>query len=447
MENEFIIFDYLDGEMNPEQEQAFFNLLSQNEELRTEFKQQLALKNSFVADLRSFTPDPKSTMGIFTKLGISATAVTAASNAIGTAGGSSFLTTLSSYFSATVVKSILATLAISTSAFIALFQSDIIDWESESKNNKTEIVKQNLNSNTSNSNQPDDYTNNNIGNNLDNNSNEKLTNLSENSTSNSINKEIIIKYNYIFTFDTLKLKGDEKLKATQFLNNAKHIINSSQATNNLIQNHITTSEIYQTKYNTFSLSNHFTANSIPIKNNYYKSDINNIHLPLTVEIGYGQFNNSLLNEIDLNRQYTNLNNIKMNLLYRFNNNISAGVNFSNENYYQNFNILTNNGRILEYHQKPEFNVLSASLRYSPTFLKFGIKLLDFQPIIQAAYGSDLNGGGFVSRVGTGINLHINRSAYFQILGEYSNLNYKQGNLNYNSNRIGINFGFGYRLGE
>ncbi len=72
MENEFLIFDYIDGKLSPQQEEAFFNLLSQNEELRTEFKQQLALKTAFTKDLHTFVPSPETTMSLFSKMGIGA---------------------------------------------------------------------------------------------------------------------------------------------------------------------------------------------------------------------------------------------------------------------------------------------------------------------------------------------------------------------------------------
>ena len=57
-------------DLNPQQEEAFFQSLSQNDELRTEFKQQIALKSVFTKDLHTFVPSPETTMNLFSKLGM-----------------------------------------------------------------------------------------------------------------------------------------------------------------------------------------------------------------------------------------------------------------------------------------------------------------------------------------------------------------------------------------
>jgi hypothetical protein len=438
MDNEFIIFEYLDGEMNPQQEEAFFNLLAQNEELRTEFKHQLALKNSFVSDLRNYAPEPKSTLGVFTKLGISATALTAASNTIGTGGTTSFISSISSFLTGTVIKSILATLAVSGITFFGLIKSNIIEIKND----------ENIESN---------FTSTIYESKLENNSEfEEVTqiqddarNLSDNILDNQLvnSKQIIYQNNYIFTFDTLKLEGEEKIKAIKFLNSV-----------NEFEKAIAINQIKPIEYSYIEKNNyfHFDQKQIvnsngfnTIKNNNIEllGNTTNVNLPLTFEINYGQFNNSLVQEREINRQYSFLNNVKMNLLYRFSDELSAGLNYSNETYYQTFNITAENGRRLEYYQKPEFNVISAALRYTPNFLKFGMSFVGIEPIIQASYGADFNGGGYVSRANSGVNIYLSNKVYLQLLGEYSNLNFKQGETKYNTDRIGVNFGVGIKFGE
>lgn len=437
MDNEFIIFEYLDGEMNPQQEEAFFNILAQNEELRTEFKHQLALKNSFVSDLRNYAPEPKSTLGIFTKLGISATALTAASNTIGTGGTTSFLSSVTSFITGTAIKSVIATLAVSGITFFGLIQSDIIEFKNE-ENIETNLTSSIAESKIENNTEIEEVSQ------IQNDESNLSDNISGNQLGNS--KQIIYQNNYIFTIDTLKLKGEEKQKAIKLLN-----------TINEIEKSIANNQIEPIDYSYIEKNNYFHSDQKsllnsnigfkPIRNSKleFYANSSEFNLPLNFELNYGQFNNSLVQEKEINRQYSALNNLKMNILYRLSNELSAGLNYSNESYYQTFNITTDNGRRLEYHQKPEFNVISAAIRYTPNFLKFGVSFVEIEPIIQASYGADFNGGGYVSRANSGVNLYLSNNVYLQLLGEYSNLNFKQGETKYNTDRIGVNFGVGFKL--
>lgn len=446
MEQEFLIFDYLDGEMNPSQEEAFFNLLSQNEELRLEFKQQIALKNAFVKDIKGFAPNPESTMNIFAKLGISATALTAASNTIGSSSSTSFFGTITNFFTGTAAKSIISTLLVSLATFATLLKLEVIEWYDLEGGNKIVSTKKVVSPN-----------NNQLINSLENQNNlqnSELANSLENKIPNTIEK-VVYKNNYIFTIDTLKLKGAEKERAIALLNKLENYQSNILLASNDNLNSREISELKDIDYS-FILENKSKFNYDPSLNSIPNQKIfvgtfsqfnYEFDLPISLEFAGQAYNTSSQNEIDVNRAYSQINNLKLTALWNVNSEFFIGGNFTNESYYQNFNFIDNNGRTYEYFQKPEFNVLSAMLRYSPEYLRLNTKIVDIEPLTQASYGVDLNGGGNVSKVGLGTNLYVSKSIYLQLLTEYSNLTYVQDNQKYNSSKIVYTFGFGWNLGK
>ncbi len=85
------IHDFLDGSLEATGEEEFFLLLSNNEELRSELKQQLAMKDAIKSDTKAFSPSAASTMAIFSTLGFSSPiAAEAAAPAFGTKVGNFF---------------------------------------------------------------------------------------------------------------------------------------------------------------------------------------------------------------------------------------------------------------------------------------------------------------------------------------------------------------------
>ncbi|MFA6571105.1 MAG: hypothetical protein WCT77_07695 [Bacteroidota bacterium] len=77
METELLIHDFLDGTLEAGQEESLFMSLSSNDELRSELKQQLAIKQAIKGDTAAFTPAAQSTMQVFSALGFAAPVATA----------------------------------------------------------------------------------------------------------------------------------------------------------------------------------------------------------------------------------------------------------------------------------------------------------------------------------------------------------------------------------
>lgn len=438
MDNEFLIFDYLDGELSSTQEESFFNQLSQNEELRNEFKQQLALKNSFVKDLKTFSPSPEQTMSLFTKLGISATAVGGASQLLPASTSTSFLSSLGAFLTGSIFKSVIATILVSLGTFYALLQLDIIEWYDEEGNS---ILTKNDKSLVDNSNTPKYQNPSNIDN----------TNKIPYESNKPIEK-IIYKNNYIFTIDTLKLKGEEKQMAIEYLNkldklNELTLMQNKDNSNNLLaSNDINYSQLYELNYNNYP-RNKTNIHQESMNSFAFHNISNDLKIPILFELGGNIYNNSTINEREINRDYSQINNSRIGFLFDVGADFYLGSDFKKESYYQNFNYIDAEGRNLEYFQKPEFNLISATARYAPEYLKYSYSLMGFEqrisPFIQASYGGDIDGGGNVSRAATGINLYFTRKLYLQGIIDYSNLNYRQDDKRYNSSKFGASFGIGF----
>lgn len=439
MENEFLIFDYLDGKMTAQQEESFFNLLSQNDELRTEFKQQLALKTAFTKDLHTFVPSPETTMSLFSKMGIGAGAG-AVSSALVNSSPSIFSKVLG-VFGTTAFKSAAVTLIAAGATFFGLLKYDVIEWYDEEGSGKTTIA---LNSNkiieSNETPKPQEI-------NANNNSS-----LGEN-TNNSepvikVVEKIVTKDNFIFTIDTLKLKGEEKIKAKTFFDKLEdkfaQLVNDEDSNINSLEISELANYNFNSSFNNIPNGNFGNLKSQPI--NFNNSNMN---LPISFELG-GSFYNSKLNNannIDINRDYSSILNGRLSLFYNQSSEFQIGVDYRVEDFFQQFSIIDGNGRLLTYYQQPEFTVMSGVLRYLPDYLDYDFGIIKVQPLISASYGADLIGKGTVSRAGIGSNFYFGDNLYFQAMVEYSNLSFKQDEINYNSNKLGVNVGIGYNLSK
>ncbi|MFW5701359.1 MAG: anti-sigma factor family protein, partial [Bacteroidota bacterium] len=60
-----LIHEFVDGTLSPEHEEELFASLRSNDELRSELKQQMAIKSAVRSDTKAFTPSAASTMAIF----------------------------------------------------------------------------------------------------------------------------------------------------------------------------------------------------------------------------------------------------------------------------------------------------------------------------------------------------------------------------------------------
>lgn len=433
MENEFLIFDYIDGKLSPQQEEAFFNLLSQNEELRTEFKQQLALKTAFTKDLHTFVPSPETTMSLFSKMGIGAGVGAASSTLVNTSP--SLFSKVLSFIGSTAFKSVAVTLLTAGITFFGLLKYEVIEWYDEEGNTIKNLTVNKVDETP----KPQEIN--------------AINNLNDGVSSDNqepqikIVEKIVDRSKFIFTFDTLKLSGNERVKAVEFFNSLKNENTQSDISENkLIE--IENTSITPLKPN-FNFNPEFRINNERYNSPTLNLSSYNIDLPISIEYTNAVQNSMLSNnnDININRDYSAILNSRIGLFYNHNSELQFGVEYRAEDFFQEFNIIDGNGRLLTYYQQPEFNIISGAIRYLPNFTKFNVSFLEFEPFVLASYGADLSGGGIVARAGAGLNCYVTDIFYIQTLFDYSNLNFKQGDMNYNSRKTGLNVGFGWNLSK
>ena len=71
MYDKSLLHEYLDGSLEPDRETEFFRSLTESDELRSRFRQMLAVRQAFASDPSIFTPRAETTLKIFSSLGFS----------------------------------------------------------------------------------------------------------------------------------------------------------------------------------------------------------------------------------------------------------------------------------------------------------------------------------------------------------------------------------------
>lgn len=116
MEKSELIHKFIDEGLDPISEQTLFEEMAKNPSLRTEFRNYLAFEKAAIADFGAFQPSLNATNAIFSTLGISTTAETAA-----TASGLSFWAKYGN-----IILSNIATFFVTTALiyFLGIFQNN-----------------------------------------------------------------------------------------------------------------------------------------------------------------------------------------------------------------------------------------------------------------------------------------------------------------------------------
>jgi len=168
MENSKLIHEFTDGTLEATNEPVLFNLLANDEELRHEFKQELAIKSAIRSDKKAFTPAAASTLGIFSSLGFVPPAAAVGSAVVGgIAAGAVKSAGILTNISASMITGIVATIATAVVSYF-IFQPQIDDLLTNNNNltsqiselkNKPEIPvmkseEKNVEKNSENANQP-----------------------------------------------------------------------------------------------------------------------------------------------------------------------------------------------------------------------------------------------------------------------------------------------------
>lgn len=408
METEKLIHDFIDGSLSSTEEEQLFIALSSSDEMRTELKQQMAIKNAVASDTKAFTPRAGSEAAIFGALGfgpVTSSASAAATSSAGSVSAVSFWSKYSQGFIGGLVASV-ATVIIMLSVN-DLFESDSSGIADKSNAESLPVV-------TSESTDKISYDKQIYDNAV---TNEKMNYANSSSAGNSIPK---------------LNKSTNDAVSTGFY--FAEFIPADNSNYNKSINY--DDEIYYSE----TLSNTFVPS-------FAYSDIQTTTIfPVSRMINYNEHN--LMLEINGSGFYSEgtgemqpseiqmLNNFGAGIWYRATDEIKFGINYKRENYYQKFIGIDIKGKVWEYEQNPNFQTFTLDFRYTPEYLKYSI----FSPLMQLSVGG--NEAGPVGRAMLGTEININ--PYLNIVAglNYNVLAYQHQNRLFTSGKYGIYFGTG-----
>lgn len=415
------IHDYADGTLENEYEEQLFMQIAGNEELRTELKQNLFIKDAVRNDSAAFNPSPESTLKIFNKLGFTKPDFIAGfPNNIGSPAKLNFWQKFGQGITGGFIGALTMLLL-----FLLLFKNSGNNntGNEQNNNNKAEI--------SSNNQIPVVKSYENLNNN---NNNNKINNNTQSQNNTSSGTRVIYKPVYIYVPEkNNSSENNDDNSDNKVMDNIQNgnSINNEQALNKF--NNVRYSNLPNGNY----LSGH--SNSIQFLNSKFPEIQNkpdyvfakNERIGLSLEISGQQYWFSQSPTINPSH-YANFNNTSASLLYSFDNHFSAGIDVREENFYQVYTGIDSN-YIYQYQQQPNFTSFGLLLRY-----KFGNLFWNINPFAQM-YGG-INQAGFINRIMAGFELEPYEYISFLFGLEYSNLSYHHNNLQFNSTKYGFNYG-------
>lgn len=416
MEQEQLIFDYIEGALTPEGEAELFRVLSINEDLRAELKSQLAIKNAVRGDVVAFTPKAQSTMNIFNSVGLTPPP------GIAPLPSSGFFTSLGaklSGFSPLILSGTIASVA--TAIIIFMFYNfgafdDILQHRYGISETAQIAVNNEVPVMTS---EALEHQNTQSGDNL---------------ASGSITQpETKVVYKYIYYTDNTKSHTevqslDELPKLSP--NNSIPVNNDLVTDKHSAQNFLRLDNKKPQNLNQILL---LDRNTMPLlaADNEFKT-IENFAIELRGAIyDYGK-------DVRIDPSKSDLSNIGLTLTYALTDEFKVGIDYHRENFYQAFSGLEE-GVLYNYHQNPSIETYGIIIRYNPDMLRFSF----VSPYMQ------FNGG--VSEIGpvvrgiAGVELSSSDNYKF-ILGYGPNhLRFTHNGKWFGSSKNGIQIGFGLKF--
>ncbi len=420
MDYEQIIHEYIDGSLEAGRELELFSVLAQNDELRLDFRNQIAIKNAIRSDVRAFTPKAESTMKIFSTLGFEAPVsvptpiptpiATGFWASLGLSGGKVLPLILTSILSAGL-----------TAALMLLFfkpeiygLNDNNGYSNSLNNSNIAVIKSNSNIEPEN-NYLKYFVN-------DKNGYKK----SENITPKIIYKYVLVE----------RQNGIENgLEKTEAINK---IIKTSKDELNLITESgvvpvkIRNSKLMSNKLMPENISNPFNLNDL--------ADIFNLDkdLGLGIEVRGNEafYQNKERISPSEKQQF---NNSAIAVFYKPMSEFAVGFEYRRENFYQIFKGYENN-KLFQFEQQPNYQTYNIAFRYIPEYAKY----IFLQPFAQLSYGIT-DKSGQIGRFMLGAEISPNKGWTFMMGAEYNMLAYNYQSNNFYSDKFGLNFGLAFKF--
>lgn len=423
MEKLEIINEFVEGELPLDKEEEFFNLLSSDSEARTELKHLLAMKDAVRSDSIAFSPSAKSTVAIFSQLGMTPPPTI---QPIPHVTKFSKFKDFCSGFGSKSLYSGLASAGLTAAAFVLFFLSKNTQ-ESHTITNNNKIEKQSIEK---------------LAENI------PVTKSTElpSSANQIVPKERIV-YKYIVLANN---KSNVSDLANATAENSQEPVTTPIENSNDSNNPLTISQSPDIAQNNLDEKlNSNTENTtfpefIPIMEITSNREIEDFsklltgrkNIGLTVAVKGSQYTSSL-NETVATGDKQPLNNTAINVLYDVAGGFSIGVDYSRESFYQKFEgreLLASAERYFEYEQNPNFETIGIAVRYMPSYASYGFARLFSQAVLGG------NKVGYVGRFMLGTELEPIRN-YSIIVGyDMSSMLYAHQSKWFVSNKRGLQIG-------
>lgn len=390
------IHDFLDGSLEASGEEEFFLNLANNEELRSELKQQLAMKEAIKSDTKAFTPSAASTMAIFSALGFSA-ATTAAAQTAGI--GHKAKSLLTNYKQGLIggVMSAAATIAIIFLLFNPMQNTAENDLPSKGANyTGMHSAKEDLDVSIPRV----------VSKSVDSKEPQVIIKYVDSS------KEQIAANNY-----DEKISGERKTGFSNYLKYSDH-------------------EIIRTKP-VLNYENQASLQDESIIPATYLSDDQSVNSGFSLEVRGSQ--DWLLNDVNIApAKFPKFNNMSLTALYSITDDLQAGIDIRQENFYQEFTGYDKKQKkIYSIQQQPNFTSAGIALRY--TWNDDGLI-----PVINQVTLSGTS-AGMIGRFMIGSKYSPYHNISFILGLEYSILRYFHQDQYFASPKIGLKYGVSYKL--
>lgn len=305
-----LLYEFLDGTLEQQNEQQLFLALSSNEELRKELKQIVAIKSAVKSDFAAYQPSKEAESKIFTSLGFAL--YPSSSGAIQPkpiSTGNKFL----GYLSVGLLT------AITTAILMMIIPKDNNKLNQQSIASRVDTV----------------YI-----------EKEYITEIPKNSQN--------VKHYPLITANNLTSLEKQIDNPLNLKHDEMNLIKIEPIPNNKVRQH-------------FSIAN---SNYGLIKNEFPKPELPETakNLGFTFKIS-GNTNWLNADSIIHPERYQNFNNLSVALLYNLSNEFALGLTYRRDNYFQKFRI-TENGKTYEITQQPNFNNLLLTFQYHPDYIIF-----------------------------------------------------------------------------
>lgn len=387
MNNFELIHDFVDGTISSADEEKLFAMLTTNDEMRLELKQQLAIKNAVKSDIKAFTPKAESTMKIFGALGFTAPIPVVQP---------SLLTRLKDFYFG------------NQSAIITGFASALV----------TALLF---------------WTFGSFG--------DSKSNFASSSNSPEV---VIFEPALVETY----VPADDKytVPAEKVIYKDRIIVkneNNSDAISDEMPVNLTYSNLpsYSSQNTIFQQSNNRELSPINNISNFPDVNFNNKQSEFLdrffVEFSGTSYINGTKGEMQPSEQML-LANTNFALFYEINPQLYFGFSYTRENFYQKFNGYEY-GQLFLYEQNPNLHTFNVNLRYVPEWLRWGF----VSPFANFSVGG--NTIGPVVRFGAGAKLDFGLRAYLYLGVDQNIMWYQHQNTLNNSSKIGIHGGVGIKF--